>query len=358
MPKRKKLPGEYTGVPNDENKLIVQKSTPLQTLCKTDLTLTEFKILDAYLSRIDSHNPTKRTVRFERGELEKILGVTRILRADLDQRLRHLFQVVDIVDPEKPNGINLIGLFDTAKAVQDEDGLWIIDLRCSEPALEYVFNVESLGYLRYKLKCVINLTSRYSYVLFLYILDNRFRKKWQIDIKSLKDLLKCNAETYEQYFRFNGFVLKKAQQEIFEKTDVRYDYHPIKRGRSIVGVEFEYHSEDPEQITMFDALETEDYEENDDIAKICEYSFSNDEVKLLAAVAERLCVDKSAIRECYNRMKVYEKNAKIKNRLMYLVRVIEKDAKGKNPGIAQSFDVDEFFEAATKRAYGGKYDNP
>lgn len=46
---------------------LVQKSNPLQSLSETKMTLAEFKILDAYLSKIDSHNPEKREVVFDKG---------------------------------------------------------------------------------------------------------------------------------------------------------------------------------------------------------------------------------------------------------------------------------------------------
>ena len=41
MPRRTKLPTipDYTGIPNDEKKLIVQKSNPLQSLSETNLSL-------------------------------------------------------------------------------------------------------------------------------------------------------------------------------------------------------------------------------------------------------------------------------------------------------------------------------
>lgn len=59
----------------NEDKLTVQKSLPLFALWRSELTLAEFKILDTYLSRIDSHKPEKRAVMFEKGELEKILNL-------------------------------------------------------------------------------------------------------------------------------------------------------------------------------------------------------------------------------------------------------------------------------------------
>ena len=214
MPKRKKLPvvPDYIGL-GDVEKLTAQKSTPLQSLTQTDLTLPELKILDVYLSRIDSHDPEKRTVQIEKGELERVLGVTRILKDDLDKRLRHLFQAVEVKDKTKRKGFKIISLFEEADAEPDENDLWTITLTCTLPAREYIFNIENLGYLRYRLKNIIELKSRYSYILFMYLENNRgFRNSWEIKLDDLKELLKCNAETYKTFFRFNGLVLSKCHQ--------------------------------------------------------------------------------------------------------------------------------------------------
>lgn len=100
-----------TGLQNDENKLIVQKSKPLFALWKSELTLAEFKILDTYLARIDSHHPERRQVIFEKGELEEKLGVKKIDTKILEERLRHLMgNVVKIPDGDEQKGFRLITL--------------------------------------------------------------------------------------------------------------------------------------------------------------------------------------------------------------------------------------------------------
>lgn len=98
MPKRSKLPiiFDYEGMGTNPSNAEIQKARPLQSLSETDLTLSEFKILDAYLARINSHDPDKRTVQLEKGELEKVLGVSEIKQDDLNKRLRHLFQVIEV----------------------------------------------------------------------------------------------------------------------------------------------------------------------------------------------------------------------------------------------------------------------
>lgn len=241
MPKRKKLPvvPDYVGL-GDIEKLTVQKSTPLQSLTQTDLTLPELKLLDVYLSRIDSHDPEKRTVHIEKGELERVLGVTRILKDDLDTRLRHLFQIVEVKDETKRKGFKLVSLFEEADAEPDENGLWTITLTCTSSAREYVFNIENLGYLRYRLRNIVELKSRYSYILFMYLENNRdFRKSWEVSLNELKERLGCTSTTtYNKFKYFNDLILKKCHQEINEKTDCKFDYEPVKRGRVIVAIRF------------------------------------------------------------------------------------------------------------------------
>jgi hypothetical protein len=260
MPKRKKIPDipDYKGAGTSPGNLLVQKSNPLQSLSETNLTLPEFKILDAFLSRIDSRNPEKRTVCFEKGELENLLNVSRILKDDLDKRLRHLFQVVEVKDNTKKRGFKLVSLFEEAEAAQDDDGLWQVNLTCTPSAREYIFNIENIGYLSYRLKNIINLTSRYSYILFLYLENNRFRKSWEIHLDELKKLLHCNAATYDKFFRFNGLVLKRCHQELNEKTTCQFSYEPVKKGRNVVAVKFTLETFstleliDPNQMTLFE----------------------------------------------------------------------------------------------------------
>lgn len=223
-----------------EDRLTVQKSLPLFALWQSDLTLAEFKILDTYLSRINSHQPDRRAVIFEKGELEKLLGVQKINNKDLEVRLKHLMgNVVKLEDKDSKKGFRLVTLFEEAVAEQDDYGLWQVKLECTQKAMKYFFNVDSIGYLRYKLRCITSLTSRYTYIMFTYLEKNRFRKSWEVELDELKSILACdNEETYKAFKRFNDLILKKVHKEMHEKTECRYTYEPIKKGRSVVAIRF------------------------------------------------------------------------------------------------------------------------
>ncbi len=361
MPKRKKLPKipDYEGIGVNSDNMEIQKARPLQSLAETELTLSEFKILDAYLARINSHEPNARYVRFERGELEKILGVGQLKKEDLSKRIDNLFQVITIRDERKPNNFTKISLFSLAECVQDENGLWQINLACSPEAMEYIFNIDNIGYLRYRLKNVINLTSRYSYVLFLYLLDNRFRKTWSVDLADLKTLLNCNADTYNQYYRFNDLILKKCQGEINAKTDLRFSYKPTDRkNRKYTKIQFTVESQeltDCQQAyrELPDNLSTEEeYEkwlplygsENLTLlAEGCNYEFNKPQMEQIFAVLLRIDIPKDPMtddltfgRQFYLQEKYAALNAEaakkeqngekpIKSRFKYFLKMLEKD---------------------------------
>lgn len=342
MPRRKKLPPlpDYTDGGRKPETHLIQKSNPLLSLSETDMTLPELKILDVYLDRIDSHDEEKRTVQFEKGEIERMLGVSRILKKDLEKRLRHLAQVVKIEDETKPKGFKLISLFEEIGAWQDDDGLWQISLTCTNRAREYVFNIDNIGYLRYRLKSVIGLTSRYSYVLYLWLEHNRFRHSWEVELAELKALLQCTADTYSQFYRFNDLVLKKCQKEILEKTDCRFTYESIKRGKAVKSVRFTVETSSefddiPGQISLPEVMDKEiDY--GNELADLlgscaCQNEFSPEQVRILQDLVLRCVHSTDNIEICdfllhqVNKMNYYESRKPIKNRFEYLCSILKNE---------------------------------
>lgn len=376
MPKRKTLPPfpEYVG--NTENeKLLIQKSNPLLTLSETALTLPELKILDAYLARINSHEPEKRQITFEKGELENLLGITRILKKDLSDRIDNLFQIVTIQDNKFPNKFKKIALFESAECMQDENGLWQINLMCTNSAMEYIFNVENLGYLKYRLKNVVNLTSRYSYVLYLFLEDKFYIKKWEVSLYELKKMLNCNAERYKEFKFFNSEILKKCKKEINEKTTINFEYVPIKKGRKVVAIEFKI-KRVPEKIeTATEIIPVPNNNNNNnniglpkEVTVLPDQSENSDFENLTQKEIELLCDNlgnklpnkspealKKLLKSLYNEMLLKSKEP-VKKPVSYLLRMIDnlelekiKEKTKKKHSGKENFCI-EMYELSSKRS--------
>lgn len=345
MARKKIEPIETLG--KDTDKLTVQKSKPLFALWQSELTLSEFKILDTYLGRINSHDDEHRTVKFEKGELEELLGVKQLKPQVLDDRLKHLMTTVRIPDENSKRGFTRIALFEKAHAEQDDYGVWEAELTCTESAKKYIFDVENITYLRYKLKNIVNIKSRYTYIMFLYLLDNKFRGTWEVPLDKLKSLLNCENEEYCSQFKvFNDRVLKRVHREIHKVTDICYDYETVKRGRSVVAVRFIYKSKilpevDENQMTleqwqlaMDDCIS--EYDSTLQLyASACNTEFSAAEIEIIAALLASMTgldhPDGVAIARYHYLAKKYKllclaaEKHPIKHRFEYLKKMIEND---------------------------------
>lgn len=346
MARKKVEPIETLGKSVD--KLVVQKSRPLFALWRSDLTLAEFKILDTYLARIDSHNPEKRQVTFGKGELEEKLGVKKINQKELEERLKHLMgNVVKIPDKDGKKGFKLITLFEEAVAEQDDYGLWQVKLECTQSAMKYIFNMENLGYCRYKLRCITSLTSRYTYIMFVYLEAHRKMKTWEVPLDELKEILSCDKEeTYKEFKRFNDLILKKIQKELTEKTECRYTYEPVKKGRSVVAVRFTvetlpkaYFDEVDENQMTLEQWEEVNQERALWESTVAEFGFTSEQIaalrEVLVCIPEHkmpqsiACYDEIDLRRYhYMRIKVtvLKSRTNIKNKFPYLLKMLKQDA--------------------------------
>ena len=283
--------------------LIVKKNRKLLALSRSKLSLTEFKILDCFLAKIDMHHPENRTIVLQKGEVEAALGVKRIHPQQLSERLDRLGDAIRV--PISETEYDKYWLLEYAKCKQDDHGHWTVTMTVNQRSMEYFFNYEKIGYLRYKLRNIAELTSRYSYLLFLYLEDNRFRGSWTVSIDKLRQAIDCVDVTYDQYKFFRQSVLQKCWKEITSKTECQYDYSPVKEnhGHKYTAIKFTVHPlEDSENISDLISEDDENIvipdKNSDQISEIPLYrsatdmSFTDDELIKIAEAVESVDIEK------------------------------------------------------------------
>ncbi len=224
---------------NLKDSYLVQKSEPLLLMRTVPFELGELKILDTYIARINSHYENCCTVTFTKAEYEQLMGIGKTNIATLKKYTAKLLGKV--VEVPMPTGYMQFVLFTCAKCELNEYGERIIELSCSEQAKQLFFGIEQLGYLQYELKNILSLTSKYSFLLYLYLRKERYRSDWVISLDELREqrLDIKNNETYQNFKYFKRDILDKAVVEVNEKTDIKFTYSTEKKGRRVVGIHFQ-----------------------------------------------------------------------------------------------------------------------
>ena len=231
-----------------DEKNINQKSTILlDELKSSKLTMQELKCIEVYLSKINSHRPEQRAVTFEKDDILKIFGdisvvyLKRCLQDIINLRVSDLAENGDrLIDTN-------ISLFDMTRLEYSSDAQQIcrFTLSCSTSAMRYVFNLEELRYLRYKLRNVIYLKSKYSYQLFLYLVNQKCKYKKHPEfiengiIISVDDLAEQLHAPYTAYREIHNHIIKPCVKEINESTSIKMSYTPIKQGGATYKILFD-----------------------------------------------------------------------------------------------------------------------
>jgi len=337
----------YQGLDSDN---LVQKARPLLFMEVVPFSLGELKVLDVFLSRINSRDENRRTVRFTKEEYEELMGIERMRPERINKYVKSLMgKMITIPSRKGVKGWTNVVLFSCSDCFKDEYGQWWIDLSCTNEALELFFNVEQIGYIRYYLSNILPLTSKYSILLYLYLLDNRFRLRWQVSVDELRNsVFRCSdVASYQDFKIFKRKILNNSLSEINAKTDLNFTASTTaphcKVGRKIINVEFtliqdKVNLENSRQLALPEVAEVHEskYAPNlYHIAGAVNYEFDNDQMEVISSIIDNLPTN-NAYREkqrysflstCYSKMNYYHKKNRIQNRFKYFVSVIEKEVK-------------------------------
>lgn len=360
MARLKEKDEEITG--NLDSRYWVEKCDPLFAMRSVPFTLGELKILDTYMSRINAGDDTRRTVIFTKDEYEELMGLSFANVQSLKNNTKGLLgKVVELKMPD--NGYLQFVLFEQAEYKKDTYGKPIVLLTCTPTACDLFFCIGKIHFLKYTLENVINLTHKASYLLYLHILQKRWRGKgeWEISLAELRDsVLDCKGQkSYQGFKEFKRSVLEPAVKEVNEKTDCCVEYEALKRGRTVTDIRFIYKSKEPDQLTLEDLSAKADEVPNIDndaamiekygseylaeLASGVDYEFSKEDMEHISMILTRIEIPTLQydygngiaakyryLREKYVALnaeaaKKKQKGERIGNRFAYFKGMLEKD---------------------------------
>jgi hypothetical protein len=221
---------------------LVEKRNILNEMRSYTMSLQELRFLSIYLSKINARDSENtRIVRFPLSEFVKIMELDRIRANDIKPVIYRLLQkIVEL--PTETGGYEAFQLFKKCKVEQDNNNEWFVEINAHDDALPLMFNFQS-HYFTYQLWNALRLTSPNH--IRMYEILKQYEKKGErtLGLENLRELLGIKPDEYKgktAWGNFNKWVLVSCQTALSEKTDIKFTYEPIRKGRGgkVTGVKF------------------------------------------------------------------------------------------------------------------------
>lgn len=254
-------------------------------------------------------NPENKTYRIPIKDLLQEINFKEKGNTELKKIVRKMGQMIEI---PKEKGFKFSALF---YDIETEDSTYL-DFEVNPTLKPYLLELSN-SFTAYYLENVTRLKSYYS--IRLYELLKQYQGKdlsgwWKITIEELREILKIEEKQYTRYNDFKRKVIIQAQNELKEKTDIKFTFEEHKVGRKIERLTF-YLSENKKQNTT-----KKEGAKNEILVPKKE---KKEENKLYNSLYTKLGLDEKFIKEIFSK---YD-DEKIERNLKYTLKEIDKGTK-------------------------------
>ncbi|MBU3157733.1 replication initiation protein, partial [Clostridium estertheticum] len=211
---------------------IVTKSNNLIN-CNYDLSLQEQKIILTLASMVQPQDENFKPYIFKIKDFMKLLGIDNKSKyTEIPKITKELMQKV--FEIKKGNKVTQLAWLSSAEY---EKGTGMVELEFSPKLKPYMLGLKEF-YTSYKLDNVLSLKSKYSVRLYEILKSNLYRKYIEIEVEEFKNMVGSKEKAYNIYNNFKNRILIRAQKELIEKTDIKFDFEEIKTGRKVTSIKF------------------------------------------------------------------------------------------------------------------------
>ncbi len=134
-------------------------------------------------------------------------------------------------------------------------------VRFSEKLKPYLLQLKE-RFVAYNLKYILPLTSTYSVRIYQLLKEYEKLTKRYFTVEELQDILQV-PKSYKIYNRFKEKILKVAERELLEHTDIYFTIEEEKEGRKVSRLIFKIHKnthkQEVKQARLFDSQAPKDY---------------------------------------------------------------------------------------------------
>lgn len=212
---------------------IVKKSNRVITSRVKNYSLTQMKIMNLAISELTEQTTADDVLSFQAIDLLNAIGLGEKNHIELRKATLDMIRGIEI--PKEDGGFLQVPLF---KKIEYFKG-GTIDIQFDSDVLPLLIQAKT-EYTKYYFENIQRLRSSYS--IKIYELCKQYQNTKQgyrdFTIDELKIFLDIPPKKYSRYCDLNQWVIKSSVKEINEKTDLKIEDEPIKKGRSTTGVRF------------------------------------------------------------------------------------------------------------------------
>jgi len=334
---------------------VVTKSNSLMYAFDAPLSVSAFRLLDTYLSKINPRDPSSARVGFKKSDYLDLIG-KKLQKPQIEKILDELRHKDMYIKNDKGDKLilNLFALTGISK-----DGSYIV-MECNPRLNHLFFDIKQFGYFRYQLQNTLNLSTAHHMTVYNYLMANSFKRNWVVNINDLvRNHLQLKGDYYLTYHRLNAKILSPAIKEINEKTNLVVSYEPHEksgvRGKKVDSIKFSVLVKDNMVYTQEndkdkDKEDSDNYIDdpretkysNEQIAQLaaaCNFEFTNQEMVVLFDMFMPYCdkLPKEGLGVAtdrynylslkYHEMELVASKKQINNRFNYLKKLLEESLK-------------------------------
>ncbi|MCM3443584.1 MULTISPECIES: replication initiation protein [Metabacillus] len=296
-----------------KNDLIVQSNDLVEAYYDTDLTVNEHKLIRYVASKIKIQDNDFPDYSFSVQEFADAIGLK---GNGLHARIE---KIADEITKKrikiKSKDSDKIGWFPWFSAVVYEKG--IVDVSFNPLIKNFLLSLED-NFTKYSFAYISPLRSGFSIRLFELLKQYEKIGTRTIELEELKQMLGVQGK-YPSFNNFKQKVLKKAQEELKEKTLLSFEIEEIRRSRKVVSVKFIIDSKyKTKQISFFDEEPVDN-----DVTSI-QSLFKEEALSLKNQAIEKWLTDygKELILLAYDEVKNRKTKTKINNPEKYIEAIL------------------------------------
>ena len=231
-----------------EQEMTMQLATANDLLLKAQwphLVINEQRLILYMLSLIKPSDKDFQTYRITIKELSNILGLKRKdLYREFDRAADGLMsKVINWIEPEHKSGKKFVKVAWCSYAARIP-GEGVVEMRFDPSLKPFLLALKGNFTIWGDRRSVIRLKSHYSLRLYQFIKYNQGvatvdkRTSVTVELSWLKEYLAIPEGAYNLFGNFKSKVLKPAQKDIRDKTDVEFEFEQIKKGRKVHALKF------------------------------------------------------------------------------------------------------------------------